>query len=100
VPTHKKEIIHTGWSLFLFFADGNGLHPTLAVPERRCARYRSAPFDRGAKPCSLYPPPAALAGFAHPEHGRRVAGASRTCRKAVYFGAFWPFGFRNMVFFS
>ena len=38
----------------------------LAVPEKRigCSALFLAFFDRGAKPCSLYPPQAALAGFA------------------------------------
>ena len=39
---------------------------TLAVPEKRvgCFALILAFFDRGAKPCSLHPPLAALAGLA------------------------------------
>ncbi len=36
--------------------------PPLAVPETADARFHSRRFDRCANPCSLYPPPAALAG--------------------------------------
>ena len=64
----KKEIIQSD-GLFCFCMDGNGLHPTLAVPEIPNAHYRSRDFDRGANPCSLHPPPAAVASVAHPEHG-------------------------------
>ena len=63
----KRSSIPDG--LFCFYMDGNGLHPTLAVPEIPNAHYRSRDFDRGAQPCSLYPPQAALAGLAHPKHG-------------------------------
>ena len=50
----------------VFFAFGKKSTVTLAVPEKRvgCFALFLAFFDRGAKPCSLYPPPAALAGFA------------------------------------
>ena len=34
------------------------------MPEISAPRYRSGDFDRCTNPCSLHPPPAALAGFA------------------------------------
>jgi len=47
--------------------DGNGLHPTLAVPEKIIGLPLFLDFfDRGANPCSLHPPPAAVASVAHP----------------------------------
>jgi hypothetical protein len=44
------------------------------VPEKRFGRFALilAFFDRGANPCSLYPPPAALAGVAR--HAPRASG--------------------------
>jgi len=42
-----------------------------AVPEIAVSRYRSVDFDRCTNPCSLYPPPAALAGVAR-AFGARV----------------------------
>ena len=45
-------------------ATGGARRSPLAVPEILFSRYRSQNFDRGANPCSLYPPQAALAGVA------------------------------------
>ena len=43
-----------------------------AVPEMRCSRLRSPHFDRCTNPCSLHPPPAALAGVARGARTARV----------------------------
>ncbi len=50
---------------FPYINSGNGTLPCpLAVPEILSPRFRSQNFDRGANPCSLFPPPAALTGVA------------------------------------
>ena len=53
-----------------------------AVPEMRRSLFASLHFDRCTNPCSLHPPPAALAGVAHPEHGmlRRHSPAAKATR--------------------
>ena len=52
--------------------------PPLAVPETADARFHSRRFDRCANPCSLYPPPAALAGVARHAVLERLSGKEKS----------------------
>ena len=52
--------------------------PPLAVPETADARFHSRRFDRCANPCSLYPPPAALAGVARHAALARLSGKEKS----------------------
>ena len=59
--------------------DGNGLHPTLVVPDSVCGNEIALPIvDHGANPCSLYPPPAAVASVAHPSPAVKLTCADNT----------------------
>ncbi len=53
----------------------------LAVPKTGNAPFVAAGFDRGASPCSLHPPPAAVASAACEDFFRSATG----CRQATYF---------------
>ena len=51
----------------------------LAVPEICSPRSRSANFDRCASPCSLYPPPAALARLTRTKRATKLRYISLCC---------------------
>ena len=61
LPKQKTTVQMDGGFLL---AGAEGAKCPLAVPESRCSRSRSATFDRCANPCSLHPPPAAVASVA------------------------------------
>ena len=60
---NAQALEYQGFRRFVM-AGAEGRKCPLAVPESRCSRSRSVTFDRCANPCSLFPPPAAVASVA------------------------------------